>query len=390
MTWQCKECQQQNADTQDYCQDCKQHWSKVWHQSRGRRNSRHRQQSQPRSKKEKKEAKPSKEPSESSAPKEDNSWHIFPTKVPWVCSTPQSRMAPVREVVKTQETEDARPLPPPPVLPPPPSAALSTTPPGSEAAQLTEEEQQMLAHLKGLHRLGALPDTLIQQMTLLEHRQNAVMSQRALNHGHLNRLHKARNQVNALTKKISSLDEEWKLFMKEVSEKIQLHATQYQSHRGDLLEGLNQKLTDLEQIKKEVSAASNQLVVQTPVMEPQMNDVDLQQELHKFHLLASSLGAPTPILEISGDEMESDDLGEMDVQDAEGDQDQAERQPGLPEQEDDEPKPPGKSSAALRPFRQPGSPSKVAVHTLKGKAEPDKTKSKEKEKLRSASAYRDD
>lgn len=232
-----------------------------------------------------------------------------------------------------------------------------------------------MAHLTALKALQQLPELLQQQLTQLEARQAASSSQRALSHGHLNRLHRIRNQTQSLSKKISVLDQDWKQFMLDVEQKVHLHSQHYQKHRGELMDSLNQKLLELDAVKKEVSSASQALLGQTT--EPDMNfeDHELQQQLLHFQQLSSTLTssmaeAPSMPQEISdGDDMED----------------------ASPELATEEVKP-ARTNLAPAPFRSPGSPGKVSTHTLKQDKHKDRPKEgeKEKSKHKSATAYRED
>eukprot|EP00438_Fugacium_kawagutii_P003585 Skav221593 [mRNA] locus=scaffold1698:289440:290564:+ [translate_table: standard] len=373
MTWQCGKCQLPNADTAEHCRSCKLHWSQIWHQSRRKR---HGSQSRPRKEKEKGEKRDKKVPASSSKGgtkdkenKEQEPWHIFPSRVPWVATTPQSRV----HAVKEQElVAEDRQLPPNPVLPAPPLPKPEAAPP---TGHLSEDELETLKHFRALKDLGSLPEVLNAQMMELEQRQQQTATLKTLNHGHLNKLHRVRNQVQALVRRIGVVDEEWKSFIHEVTNKVHLHAQQFQAHRGDLLESLNTKLKELEAVKREVTTASQQLMGQVPTVDPQIEDVQLQEQLEQFHQLTSTLGmVPTPLVEVSEEEVDMEEDEELE--------------PDTPREEK-----PAKTRSHLAPapFRTAGSPGKVAQHNLKGKDKSkEKEKDKEKTKERAATAYRDD
>eukprot|EP00438_Fugacium_kawagutii_P008181 Skav214675 [mRNA] locus=scaffold923:540234:541367:- [translate_table: standard] len=375
MTWQRGPCQLPNSDTAEHCRNCQKHWRHVWHQSKRRRNGSH---SRPRQevadKSDKKDKTTKKDPvNPSKTPikeKEQDAWQVFPTRVPWVATTPQSRIPRVQE----QEQSEDKPLPPNPVLPAPPASRTVVATPSDT---LTESEAETLKHLKALKDLGSLPEMLVTQLQELEKRQSLAVSQRTLNHGHLNRLHRVRNQVQSTVKKIVAVDEDWRNFISEVTSKVHMHAHQFQAHRGDLLETLNTKLQELETIKLEVSTASQQLMGQTPVIDTQLEDMNLQEQLAQFHQMTAAMGVTdTPLVEVSEEEPEQTEELDEEMEAATPGSDKPSKV---------------KSHLAPAPFRQPGSPGKVASHHLKGKEQDkEKRRDKERDKSRSASAYRED
>eukprot|EP00438_Fugacium_kawagutii_P028839 Skav229823 [mRNA] locus=scaffold2672:85924:87229:- [translate_table: standard] len=349
MTWACKDCPVQNPDTSETCKGCQRHWSKVWHRGKSRRPSRPRQQP-PKHRKEKEDTQNQKPEVPATKHVTQGPWQLFADKMPWVPSTPQTRVTSIRD----KEEEDDKPLPPPPVLPAPPIAATGSSPLG-QVEPLTEEEGLMLKHLKGLQGLNALPDLLAQQLHQLEVRQQATMEIKSLNHGHLNRLHRARNQVTSLTKRISGLDMEWKQFIATAMERMQWHSTHYHNHRSDLMESLNRKLLELEQVKKEVQEASQSLMGQIVGVDDAIEHPPAQEDLTKFHDLAHMLHqASDASIQLLDNDMEEELKPASPVSDKEN--------------------PPKKHVIAPAPFRSPGSPGKVATSHLK----PNKDRPKEK------------
>eukprot|EP00438_Fugacium_kawagutii_P022545 Skav206055 [mRNA] locus=scaffold587:320020:321123:- [translate_table: standard] len=366
MTWSCNSCSHQNAANQDHCGGCRKHWAKVWTNGRSRRPSRHRPNSQnrPRKDAEKKEGKPKKEAPAPTSSKDVEPWSVIPTNVPWIPTTPQSRIPMPRD--KEEVEQPALPLhPPPPVLPAPPSGPSPSQVEGPMES-LTEQEAQLLVHLRGLQKLGALPESLQEHYAQLEQRQQSAASVKMLSHSHLNRLNRVRGQVQGLAKKLSNVDIEWKSFLKEIVSKVHLHSEHYQRHRSDLLESYNKKLAELEDIKKELSEASQNLVGQVTSPDIALDDVALQAELYQFHQLTQSLTTTQDIpVQILEDDMD-EDLEEV-----------------TPNSEDD--KQPRKSHIQPVAFRSPGSPGKVAQNHLKNKAT-DKGKEKSREAPRKPAA----
>lgn len=378
MTWQCKDCSTQNPNGSDKCKTCQKHWKQVWHQGKVRQGSRPRP-SRPRSKDRREKENADRRVTKTPLPQEDEPWQVFPAKVPWIATTPQSRIAPVAQTATQDEMEEDKPLPPQPILPVPP-APPTPTPAPSEV--MTEAELELLKHLKGLQGLQELPETLAQQLQQLEAKQHSTLAQKSLSHGLLNKLHRARGQVQSLTKKIASVDEEWRQFLVSVKNKVHLHAQHYQQHRGDLVETLNAKLQELELLKNEVTTASQTLVEQTSTTETQIEDTDLQAQFLQFQQMTEAMGriVTTPeLVDIDLDEEENQDMEE----EAEETEDDEHKKTNGPK--------PTKTHLTPAPFRTPGSPGKVAQMTLKGKAQGGKqAKEVPKSKERSATEYRAD
>lgn len=180
-------------------------------------------------------------------------------KVPWVPSTPQSRL-PTSKDREVEMAEEALPIPPAPVLPAPPVASATTEP-------LSEAESKLLEHLRGLRELKALPDQLQPQLSALEERHLASQANRTLTHSHLNRLDKARNQAVSQRKKIHDLDREWGKFMAKANQHLQEHAAHFQRHRSELVAIYQKKLQEWEAVKTEITTASQTCVEQQPAME---------------------------------------------------------------------------------------------------------------------------
>eukprot|EP00438_Fugacium_kawagutii_P002700 Skav218909 [mRNA] locus=scaffold328:462069:462617:- [translate_table: standard] len=176
-------------------------------------------------------------------------------------TTPQSRVPVPKDVDPAQETNQALPAPPNPILPAAPAPGQPTV------KSLSEEDQKLLAHYRGLRDLGHLPDVLQAHLMELESRSHDAEHGRGLTHGHLNRLNKARSQTQSLHKKIRDLDQEWQEFLRDVTSRVQVHASHYQQHRLDLVEKLQKKVQELETIKAEVCIASRSSVDQMPKLD---------------------------------------------------------------------------------------------------------------------------
>lgn len=337
MTWHCKFCNIPNSDTAEACKQCKSHWSQAWKQGRKREGSR--TNSRPRPNKPKPAGKTKEKTQES--PQEEPEWSVFAAKVPWLPSTPQTRLSLPKE--KERESQELPVVPPQPVLPAPPTSHTGQ----SSVAPLSEEEQRLLSHLKGLKDLGNLPEVLLTQYQELETRNQEASNGRGLTHSHINRLHKARNQTQSLIKKLRDLDKEWQDFLQDAFSRLQLHANHFQQHRAELMEALVKKQKELEAVKAEVSTASQNVMGHQP-QEESLTEPAVQAELQRFQEMAESLTQAGQIQFVEDDEMEvPEDPG--DEEELKEEKDSSKSKPHL----------------APRPFRQAGSPQKVATTHLK-------------------------
>lgn len=208
---------------------------------------------------------------------------LFNAKVPWITSTPQSRVQ-IREVTVPGENE----IPPPPILPKPPQAPVAPLAQVNE--KLSEEEQQLLKHLRGLKELSAtgieIPASMMETLQHLEAREKEASSSRPLTHGHLNQLKKMQNQVNAAARKIHTLDKEWRAFVTQAASRLQAHSECYAACRADHIQVYQQKVKDLEEAKKQVQVASASLVQDVPEPEVPPEQPDVTSDLSHFQALA--------------------------------------------------------------------------------------------------------
>ena len=275
--------------------------------------------------------------------KEEDTWQVFQEKVPWIPSTPSRTSTFQAETVPGVKDKEM-PLPPQPLLPPPPPALNPV------AEVMTTEEVKLLEHLRGLRDMKLqLSEDMQQKLQLLTDKEQQVASAKALSHGHLNRLNKAKNQAAAAAKKIKDLDAEWQAFMKRTTERVRQHALMFQDCRASLLETYNQRLQDLQMLKKEVTAATMSLVDQ-PQLEHDVEETPLvadhMEELN-VTFLQGSIVEEMPI-----------DLTEGPMEDVEGGEHMEE---GRSERKSSPP--------ALQPFRSAASPTTVAKSHLKSKPE---------------------
>ena len=241
MTWYCRECQTQNGPKLDHCRLCHKHWEKVWVPSRKKSRSKSRSY-----------VKENKEESESA-----DQWQVFPQKAPWVTSTPSRstsyRMDVMQESCEKELTPSFQTVP----EQQPSLAETSDTP-------MTTEETKLLEHLRGLHGMGIdLTEGMALQLEKLQTKEAKQAAGKTLSHGHLNKLNKVRAQVKTAAKKVEDLDGEWNKFVQNIVQKIQQHALMYQTCRSDMLEVFNNRLAELQAIKKEVGLASRSLLEQS-------------------------------------------------------------------------------------------------------------------------------
>eukprot|EP00438_Fugacium_kawagutii_P028740 Skav229640 [mRNA] locus=scaffold649:303487:305484:+ [translate_table: standard] len=335
MTWHCGYCNIPNSQSSETCSKCGYHWTAVWKQGKKRDGSKPRTRSQQRPPKTKPSEKTKNKEKGKQGQQEEQEWAMFPSSVPWLQSSPQARLPVPKENVEAQEAEASQPIPPQPVLPAPPN------PSESKMTPLSDEEMKMLTHLRGIDELGSLPEMLKPQLQMLELRNQAQLPNRGLTHGHVNRLHKTRNQVQSIVKKINDLDMEWSEFMKDTKARFQIHVEHYHQHRQELKESLRKKLQDLEMVKAEVTTASKSLTSQPATLEMPSESPPLEEAMQFQQMMATS--QPQDLIqEIPSDAEEEDEL--MDSMDGQ---------------------PKTRTSLAPRPFRVAGSPQKVATNHLK-------------------------
>lgn len=144
-----------------------------------------------------------------------------------------------------EEASAAMPIPP------------QTKPTGSSSAPLGEEDIAKLhQHLKALKQtLGSLPAELEQKLVMCEEKAR----EKALSHGHLNRLGKLTKQMKNLASKIQSMDEGWQEFAQKVAAKFEERRKLYHASRENLVQEYLMKSQELQVAKQEVQLASQHL-----------------------------------------------------------------------------------------------------------------------------------
>lgn len=269
---------------------------------------------------------------------------VFTSRLPWVVNSPQTRVTTV-ELPAAEATE----------------TAASTEPQMPASPNVEEDINQVLQHLRGLKQaLGSRPRELEEKLQTYEER----VKDRALTHGHLNRLGKITKQLKGIATRLTAMDEGWISFSKRVKDKYEHHKVLYRQSREELLRAYIEKSQELQAAKEQIQHASHQLSV----------DVSLTQP---------PVVPPTDAVEDALKEtMEEDQMTveEMDLMYPSNIQ--LEAMDGMEEIFEDGPRstdPPKQSAKkdALRPFSRvvAHSPSKVAQLHLKQK-EADKEKNK--------------
>lgn len=243
--WTCRFCSIQMTLLVAHCSGCNRHWKQAQQgaarrsQSRRVRKTKENQQTTERNSK----------ALNSNAEKEDKVntpvEEIFSARLPWVVNSPHAR-APVE--TKTSLVEE-----PTSALPVPPEAKSS-----SEATSGSSEEDlaKVHQHLKALKTaLGSLPEELERKLAACEDKAR----EKALSHGHLNRLGKVNKQMKAIASKIQAMDQGWKQFAQTVATKFNEHRQLYHKSREGLMQDYLSKAQELQAAKEEVQLASQHL-----------------------------------------------------------------------------------------------------------------------------------
>ena len=85
MSWWCQTCNIQNSNRVQECRSCGQHWTQTWTASKRKQRKRSRSQSAKKMEKNKNKDKEKKS-------KDQGNLSVFPESVPWIATTPQSRL----------------------------------------------------------------------------------------------------------------------------------------------------------------------------------------------------------------------------------------------------------------------------------------------------------
>ena len=173
---------------------------------------------------------------------------IFTSKLPWVANSPHARPPAVEDKPATvEEAQSAMPVPPEP---------KNATPASGE-----EDMIKLHQHLKALKAaLGSLPEELEVKLAQCEDKAR----EKALSHGHLNRLGKVNKQMKTIAGKLQAMDEGWHKFAKQVMDKFEQHRQMYHVSREALMKEYLSKAQELQAAKEEVQLASQHLFAEQP------------------------------------------------------------------------------------------------------------------------------
>lgn len=178
---------------------------------------------------------------------------VFTTKLPWVVNSPQTRVTTV-ETNAAESKEEAAEVDP----------QMPSTPSVEEP-----DAGQVLQHLRALKKAwGSLPQDLEIKLQACEEK----VKDRALTHGHLNRLGKISKQLKGLAAKLTTMDENWQTFSKKVQQKYELHRSMYHQSRQELVKAYMEKAQELQETKEEIQLASTNLTQQFSLTQPPVGD----------------------------------------------------------------------------------------------------------------------
>ena len=333
MTWHCHACRVNNTPKMTFCRSCHAHWSAVCTAPR-----RSRSKSSKKYKKETSEHKAAEQVSQ-----EADTWAVFPDKLPWISTTPASRANCKAESGISME----KPL----GMPPQANSATSSISRRTNGAYSRRGEnaaafEGVASHGHGSHGVnGKEVGTAFHEGSegSIQSNPDSWAPEQA------EQAHKLKSQVATAAQKIKDLDGEWATFVNTTLSKVRHHGEMFQNCRADLMEHYNAKIQELATVKKEMTLASQSMLGPqwTEPVIPEMPDLEAQ-----FDALQDTMNAEGMV-------------GQIDLTAT-----QATAGKGL--------------ARALRPFRGSGSPSKVATHHLKVKAQDVKdgkeAKIKEKER----------
>lgn len=258
-----------------HCTACSRHWKQA--QNLRSRSSRSRS-------KQDKEQDVDREKRQQDKKKEEN---LF-SNVPWVNSTPRSRVPPVEEVA------DEAQLSPQPVVPPQPPRPEST---GSQEEN-AELQMQVEALRKAMAGKSNVSKELQAAMETLA-KEAGMEVEKPLSHSQLNQLTKTQKQIKGLKTKIEHLDGEWKKFVTAVQTRFQEHSGLYLQQRKEMIDQMREKQGVLAKIREEIQASSQH------VAQEELSQIDLPETmtLQDFEQMY-----PMPELEVLDEDMESVEL----------------------------------------------------------------------------------
>ena len=346
MSWWCRPCSVQNSNREELCRSRGMHWSQLWAPGKQSRRS------QSRKKKDKKDKASDKKEGQKKG-EEDKTMAVFPSRVPWMTSTPQSRI-PAPNLTESTREETGLSLPAEPVLPPPPAQPQSEPSQEADDSPLTAEEVKILEHYRGLKASVPLPTELQAHMDKLEKRERVKQISKGLTHGHLNRKHRLEAKLTSAIGKLKELDKEWASFVEGTTKRIKVHADLYQKCRGEAWQTYVSRKADLEALHQEMNAASMQM------LDGKETEEEVKEEIDFGLQLAAMQSALSPEIPQPQDPPNSNPAFDGEVQEVmESDQEDMETEL-LPDGKQNK-------SKGSKPFVTSPSPLRVANQTLKPK-----------------------
>eukprot|EP00434_Breviolum_minutum_P033403 symbB.v1.2.029555.t1/scaffold3245.1/size65031/1 len=251
--WTCRFCQVKHTCAQAHCESCNRHWKQADAASGPRSQSRRSRRQQKGNGERKKADQSSNQVATKDGKAAEQEDAIFSNNLPWVASSPHGRPQVMDVKPSTEEASAAMPIPP----------ESKPTGSSSDSAPLGEEDIAKLhQHLKALKQtLGSLPAELEQKLAMCEEKAR----EKALSHGHPNRLGKLTKQMKNLASKIQSMDEGWQGFAQKVAAKFEEHRKLYHSSRESLVQEYLVKSQELQIAKQEVQLASQHLFAEQVV-----------------------------------------------------------------------------------------------------------------------------
>jgi len=177
---------------------------------------------------------------------------LFTSKLPWVTSSPHGRAVPNESAKNSNEDGNN-------AMPVPPETKSLTVPAGPTS---DEDVMKLHQHLKAVKAtLGSLPEELEQKLVACEEK----LREKALTHGHLNKLGKLNKQMKSLLTKLKDMDEGWQQFAQKVAAKFDHHRKLYHTSREAIMQEYLTKSQELQAAKEEVQVASQHLFSEQPV-----------------------------------------------------------------------------------------------------------------------------
>lgn len=235
-SWTCRFCNLRLPVHVTHCSQCLRHWKQAQTVSRSK-SRRERAKDSNRSKQ------MTQKPNSKSGAQDETEGveneELFPSKLPWVNTSPQARMVArgLAEQPQSSTTEET-------------TTAVAAA--DKVAVPAEQSDPEVLTHLKALKKaLGSLPDSLEEQLQSLE-----AKADKTVTHGQINKLGKLQKQLASLGTKISEMDHNWKVFTDKVMQKFATHQQMYQQCRQQLVADFLQKSQEIQAVKEQVQNAS--------------------------------------------------------------------------------------------------------------------------------------